>query len=256
MKLIPSYLVHEKSVAWSPLESAGTTGNAWIKVFARDPETQATAALVKYEKGARIDGFVSRVYSDTLFLSGKLSGKSRTFTKESYIYRPVGDKSEALVAEEETIKLVITGGFGEKCDSTPVFIQDCVASIGKRSHMGDNWSKLTLRVDRESDCVLVYQICHKSGIFNPGETWVHPHIEEAYFTECHGDSLDYLGEIEGHISYDQPCYLYRPPNSRHGNAQYCPSTIFCKYYSTSLAPDEIFKLSRRTMGIPMGRLVD
>ena len=255
MKLLPSYLVHEESVAWTPIEIAGTTGNTWIKIFGRDPETQATAALIKYEKGCRIGESVSKVYSDTLYLSGKMSGDGKTFNKNSYAYRPAGTKSGPLVAEEETVKLLITGGIDEICSDAPVFIQDCVAAIEKGSHMGNDWSKLTLRVDKEAECVLVYQICHKAGVFNPGETWVHPHIEEAYFTECHGSSLDYLGEIEGHVAYTSPCYLYRPPGSRHGNAQYCPSTILCKYYSTELAPDEIFKLNSKTQGIPKGHLV-
>jgi hypothetical protein len=255
MKLLPSYLVHEESIAWSPIEIPGTHGKTWIKIFARDPETKATAALVKYEQGCKIDAAVSRVYCDTLFFSGKMTGDGKSFTKNSYVYRPAGTKIGAMVAEEETVKLIISGGIDEKCSPTPVFIQDCVASIEGGSHMGSDWSKLTLRVDEEAECVVVYQICHKAGIFNPGETWVHPHIEEAYFVECHGSSLDYLGEIDGHIAYTSPCYLYRPPGSRHGNAQYCPSTILCKYYSTELAPDEIFKLTRKTKGIPMGHLV-
>ena len=43
MKLTPSYLVVENSVQWHPLKIAGATGKAWIKVFGRDPATQATA---------------------------------------------------------------------------------------------------------------------------------------------------------------------------------------------------------------------
>ena len=254
MKVTPGYLVLERSIFWTPLETEGSTGKAWIKVLGKDPDTQATAALVKYEKGFRSAASVSQVYSDTLFLSGKMSGDGKTYTKSSYYYRPPGAKVGPMVAEEETVRLVITGGIGDKCSDVPVFVQDCHSATGGGSHMGSDWSKLTLRTDEAADCTLVYQICHKKGTFNPGQTWVHPHLEEAYFVECQGPTLDYLGEIKGHIVYDEPCYLYRRPNSRHGNAQYSPSIIFCKYYSTTKGPDEIFDLRDKSMGIPKGRL--
>ena len=256
MKVTPGYLVLEKSVIWTPMETEGDKGSAWIKVFGRDPGTGATAALVKYEKGYQSREATSQVYSDTLCLSGKMSGGGKTFTKSSYSYRPAGRKYGPLVAEEETIMLIITGGAGEKSSSEPVFVQDCHQSTGNSSHMGSDWSKLTLRVDEAANCTVVYQICHKQGIFNPGQTWIHPHYEEAYFVECHGPTYDYLGEVQGHVIYDQPCYLYRPPNSRHGNAQYSPSTIFCKYYSTDLGPDKIFDLRDKTSKIPRATLVE
>ena len=254
MKVTPGYLVLERSVIWTPMEIPGASGKAWIKVFARDPGTDATAALIKYEKGCRIPESVSKVYSDSIYVSGKMSGSDRSFTKRSYLYRPPGVKAGPLVAEEETIRLVITGGIGEKCSDKEVFIQDAHAATGGGSHMGSDWSKLTLRMDEVSNCTVVYQICHKAGIFNPGETWIHPHLEEAYFLDAYGPTLDYLGEVKGHIVYDEPCYLYRRPNSRHGNAQYSPSTIFCKYYSTDLGPDKIFDLRDRSTGIPKGHL--
>ena len=125
MKLTPGYLVLERSVLWTPLEIEGATGKAWIKIFGKDPDTQATAALVKYEKGFRSPASVSKVYSDTLFLSGKMCGDGRTYTKSSYIYRPPGVIIGPMVAEDETVRLVITGGLGDMCSDVPVFVQDC-----------------------------------------------------------------------------------------------------------------------------------
>ena len=256
MKVTPGYLVLEKSVVWNPMATEGAIGKSWIKVFGRDPGTGATAALVKYEKGYTASEAVSQVYSDTLCISGKMKVGDKTFTKSSYGYRPAGVKYGPYSADEETVMLVITGGTGEKSSREALFVQDCHATTGGNSHMGSDWSKLTLRVDEEANCTLVYQICHKAGIFNPGQTWIHPHYEEAYFVECHGPTHDYLGEVLGHVVYDQPCYLFRPPNSRHGNAQYSPSIIFCKYYSTDLGPDKIFDLRDKTSKIPQPELIE
>ena len=257
MKRTPGYLVVESSIQWNPMETAGAKGRSWIKVFARDPHTGATAALVKYEQGYTAPAFETQVYSDTLYLSGRAGDGDRTYGRRTYAYFPPGHPAGPLTAEEETVKLIITGGRGEECQMDPVFHQDvhqATLDTTEESHMGSDWSKMALRVDKAADCTVVYQICHRSGTFNPGETWVHPHYEEAYYVEADGPTYDYLGEIGGHVCYDSPCYLFRPPGSRHGNAQYSPSIILCKYYSGD--PDLLFDLRHRVMDIPTGYLVN
>ena len=108
-------LVVESSIHWHPLKVPGAAGKAWIKVFGRDPATGATACIVKYAKGFRAAASKSQVYSDTLYLSGSLTEGTRKFGKYSYQYRPPGSRIGAIVANEDTVKFVITGGKGEKC---------------------------------------------------------------------------------------------------------------------------------------------
>ena len=256
MKLTPSYLVVAGSVQWYPLEIEGATGRAWIKVLGRDPQTRASAALVKYEKGFKAPASTARVYSDNLFLSGKLSEGSLDFGKYGYYYRPPGTAIGPITAHEETVRFVITGGINEKCSKTAVYIEDCEKAATEESYMGDAWAIKRLRFDDEADCVLLFQICFKTGIVDEGWTWVHPHIEEAYFLE-HGaePTLDWLEEINGYIRYDSPCYLYRPVNSRHGSAHYAPCKLFVKYYSTDF-PKDIFDRRDMVQSTPPGRLVE
>lgn len=256
MKLTPAYLVLERSVHWYPLEIKGATGKAWIKVLGRDPQTQASAALVKYEKGFKAPATTAKVYSDTLYLSGKLSEGNTDFGKYGYYYRPPGTEIGATIAHEETVKFIITGGINEKCSKTPVYIADCEKAATEESYMGDAWAIKRLRFDDEADCCLLFQICFKTGIVDEGWTWVHPHIEEAYFLE-HGPepTLDWLEEVNGYIRYDSPCYLYRPVNSRHGSAHYAPCKLFVKYYSTDF-PKDIFDRRDMVKSTPPGHLVE
>lgn len=256
MKLTPSYLVVENSVQWHPLQVDGATGKAWIKVLGRDPQTEATAALVKYEAGFRAPKVTTRVYSDTLILSGKLSEGRTTHGKYAYSYRPPGVQIDETTAEVETVKFVITGGIGEKCSMTPVYVADCEKAATEASYMGDAWAIKKLRFDDVADCVLLFQICFKTGIVDEGTTWVHPHIEEAYFLE-HGKepTLDWLEEVGGYIRYDAPCYLYRPVNSRHGSAHYAPCKLFVKYYSTDF-PDAVFDRRDMIQSTPPGHLIE
>jgi hypothetical protein len=254
MKLTPAYLVVENSINWHPLVIEGATGKAWIKVFARDPHTDATAALVKYEKGFKAPKSTSKAHSDTIYISGKLKDGDLNCHKATYLYRPAGNAVGPIVAEEETVKFIITGDRGGPGSKTPVFVQDCDKAATEESYMGNDWSIKKLRFDEEADCVLLYQICHGTGIVDSGWTWVHPHLEEAYYIE-HGKeaTLDWLGEIGGHVRYDAPCYLYRPPGSRHGDAHFAPCKLFVKYYSTDY-PKDIFDRRRMINETPKGYL--
>ena len=256
MKLTPAYLVVENSIQWYPLKIEGATGKSWIKVLGRDPQTQATAALVKYEKDFTAPATTAHVYSDNLYLSGNLSEGKQSFGKYGYYYRPAGTPIGAINAQEETIKFVITGGNGEKHSKTPVVIEDCEKAATEASYMGDAWAIKRLRFDEEADCVLLFQICFKTGIVDEGHTWVHPHIEEAYFLE-HGKepTLDWLEEVNGYVRYDAPCYLYRPVNSRHGSAHYAPCKLFVKYYSTDF-PQDIFDRRDMVKSTPPGHLIE
>jgi hypothetical protein len=256
MKLTPSYLVVENSINWHPLKVEGATGKAWIKVFGRDPATGATACLVKYAKGFRAPATTAQVYSDTLILSGSMTEGTRKFGKYSYLYRPSDAKIGAIVAKEDTVKFVITGGRGEKCSKKPVFVADCEKAATEASYMGDAWAIKRLRFDEAADCALLFQICFKTGIVDEGWTWVHPHLEEAYFLE-HGPepTLDWLEEVGGYIRYDAPCYLYRQTGSRHGSAHYAPCKLFVKYYSTDF-PKDIFDRRHMVKSTPAGYLVE
>lgn len=256
MKLTPSYLVVESSVHWHPLAIPGATGKAWMKVFARDPQTQATAGLVKYEKGFKAPATSAKVNSDNLYLSGKLTEGKLDFGKYGYHYRPPGAEIGAITAHEETVKFIISGAVNEKCSRTPVYIADCEKSATEASYMGDAWAIKKVRVDDEADCVVLFQICFKTGIVDEGWTWVHPHLEEAYFLE-HGNepTLDWLEEVNGYMRYDAPCYLYRPVNSRHGSAHYAPCKLFVKYYSNDF-PKDIFDRRDMVKSTPPGHLIE
>lgn len=256
MKLTPAYLVVENSIQWHPLQIEGASGKSWIKVMGRDPQTQATAALIRYEAGFRAPATTTSVYSDSLVLSGVLQEGEQRHGKYAYHYRPPGTRIEALRTDVETVRFVITGGVGERCSSTPVYVEDCEKAATEASYMGDAWAIKKLRFDETADCVLLFQICLKTGIVDEGITWVHPHIEEAYFLE-HGSepTLDWLEEIGGYVRYDSPCYLYRPVNSRHGSAHYAPCKLFVKYYSTDF-PEAIFDRRDMVASTPPGRLVE
>ena len=255
MKSTPGYLVVERNISWVPLKSKGGSGAAWIKIFAKDAQTGATAALVKYEKGYRAGKTVSKVYSDSIILGGRLTDGTRTLVKNSYLYRPPESEYGPILAEEETVKFVITGGKGELCSTKPIFIEDVETKATGKMDLGGPWSMNVLRRDKVGDVTVTYQVAHRSGIVKDELTWVHAHTEEAYYIELDGPTQDYLADIDGWVVYDSPCYIYRPPNSyRHGSPHYNPCKLFVKYYSASLP--YVFERHDVTKGIPAPELVE
>ena len=72
MKVVPG-IVYEENLLWLPQAAAKhSEGHAWLKVFGRDPETGAAAALIRYEAGYRALPITSTVYSDSLCIGGGL----------------------------------------------------------------------------------------------------------------------------------------------------------------------------------------
>ena len=236
MKKTPYVFAYEQNIAWAPLTQKDSEGRAWIKILGKDPETFARAALIKYEEGFRSKRALSTVYSDTVFLSGRLKYGDKACKRGTYIYRPSGVEYGPIEAVEETTRFVITGGRGDRCSKEPIFVDDIDGdSLPWQPALGGARLGKTLRADKEARTILVYQLTMKPITHYSDESIVHHGDEECFVIE--GESVDYLGDIECFVKWGPGTYLYRPPNNRHGNSVLYgnPNKFLVKFYDVDVA---------------------
>jgi hypothetical protein len=231
-------LTYAPNYKWAKLSVEGAEGGAWIKILGKDQESGATAALVKYDSSFKLRGGVSKVFSDSIVVEGKMSIGGRACDKLSYYYRPAGTEFGEIEVQDEVTRFVITGGHGEAGSKTPVVIDNIEGDspAWEQSERGSAWSEKTLRVDKEANCLITYQFANMFTMFLPGKKWIHPSIEEAYCIE--GAGWDYVGEVETFVLLKPGTYIYRPPNETfHGTATTVevPRRIFVKYYDADFS---------------------
>ena len=191
----------------------------------------------------------SKVYSDAIFISGKMRLGDKTCHKGTYYYRPSGVEYGPTVAEEETVKFVITGGVGDKCSKVPIFVNDVESEeipwkIDDVQNLEGRMFK-RLRTNRDAGCQVIYQVTSRPTVNIPNEVGGHPDVEEVYVLE--GEFTDYYEENEAWLISGAGTYVYRPPLSRHGQSVLAriPAKFFVKFYH----PD-LFERRNPVKGIP------
>lgn len=237
MKVVPYHHTYAPLYKWAPLSVKNSQGRAWIKVMAKDPETGATAALVKYDAGFKQPAGVSDNFSDSIVIEGRLNMGDQLCNRLCYWYRPAGAEFDAIETDTDVTRFVITGGKGDVGSNEPVFIAnvDGEEPPWEGSERGPVWSEKTLRIDEKANCLLTYQFATGFTQFLGGRKWVHPDIEEAYCID--GAGWDYVGETETFVKLLPGTYIYHKPNAGfHGTATTyeVPRRLFVKYYNSDI----------------------
>ncbi len=237
MKVVPYHHTYSPLYKWAPLDVPNSEGRAWVKVLAKDPDTGATAALVRYDGGFKQKGGVSSAFSDSIVIEGSLTMGGTACNRLSYWYRPAGRTFGDIEVESTVTRFVITGGNGEKGSPDPVFIANVELDepAWEQSERGPVWSEKTLRTDHVANCLITYQFATGFTQFLGGRKWVHPDIEEAYCIE--GEGWDYVGETETFVKLLPGTYIYHKPNEGfHGTATTyeVPRRLFVKYYNADI----------------------
>ena len=214
-------ILYIEHMRWEPLDIEGSKGLAWIKTLAKDEETGARAAIVKFDPGYQQSKAVSQGAADIYVLEGEMVCGKLVYGPGTYQYRPRGTEFGPIESPKGITRLVFQAGAEEPCSSEPVFIDDVAQLPWQPGYVESYWKTIRdgskpLREDKLANLsVLIH------GIFQPGtheqnKLQVHDHFEEAFILE--GENEAYLDEIEGHHTLKQGLYLWREPNSSgHGD---------------------------------------
>jgi quercetin dioxygenase-like cupin family protein len=250
LKIVPYSITNASNFKWARFDVKGSEGKAWIKIFAKDPDTGAAAALVKFDAGFTAPKATSSVFSDTIVVEGAMRLGGKSCGKFTYFYRPAGVEYGPIKVEQDTSRFVITGGRGEKSSDKPVFIQNVEGESppwsefdNPQSRESPPWQEKILRTDRKANVVVQWNLSLSFHTYVTGKQWVHPATEEAYCLE--GEGYDYCGEAETYAQYLPGSYIYRPAGKTfHGGpiTYKTPRRLFVKYYDANPAE----KFARKT----------
>jgi hypothetical protein len=245
LKVLPA-IVYEENLLWMPYLAKHTEGHAWLKVLGRDPETGASAALIKYEAGYTAPAAKSTAYSDSLFIAGELVDGGRRCRNLTYSYRPAGSEIGPIETKQETIKFIITGGKGEKSSETPVLIDNIDSGPWEgHPYLGNVMLSRELRRDEIANCTIAWHVSSQIVHSYDNKSMVHDVAEEVFVVE--GKNTDYYGDTESMILWRRGMYLYRPPwMARHGHTFKIelPFKVFVKFHSLDPA-----KPNREVVGV-------
>ncbi len=204
---------------WEPLPVPNSEGRAWMKTLAKDIETGARTALIKFDPGFRQDAAVSNWPMDVFVLEGGMQCGDRRYEKDTYHYRPSGVGYGPTHTKAGITRIVFTSNQRERSSAEEVFVQD-VKQLpwGKSSADPDDPRGLKdLRQDPVAGVSFLLHAGWAVGHRNiPGQMHSHGHEEEAYVLE--GEWEDYLGDVDGHIYWTPGMYICRAPGeSWHGD---------------------------------------
>ncbi len=215
-------------IRWEPLAVEGSEGRAWIKTLAKDEETGARTALIKYDSGFRQKRTKSNWPVDSYVIEGSMTSGEHEYAADTFHFRPAGVEYGPIESQSGITRVVFTGDTKDGSSDEEVFIQDI-----KQMHWGPSYADptgvhiglKTLRQDPKANYSI---LLHAS--FTPGARaveavgHVHDHTEEAYILA--GDFEDYLGDIEGHINWMPGIYVCRPPGeSWHGDSLFLKTPV-------------------------------
>ena len=241
MKIVPYSITNASNFKWARFDVKGSEGKAWIKIFAKDPENGAAAALVKFDAGFTAPKAISTVFSDTIVVEGEMQLGDKVCRKHSYYYRPEGAEYGPIKVQQDTTRFVITGGRGEKSSGVQVFIQNVEGNSppwAKFDNPGAReeppWQEKILRTDLKANVVVQWNLSLSFHTYATGKQWVHPATEEAFCLE--GEGYDYCGEAETYAQYLPGSYIYRPAGETfHGGpiTYKTPRRLFVKYYDAN-----------------------
>jgi quercetin dioxygenase-like cupin family protein len=232
MKTAHVSMTYAPVLTWEPFEVEGATGQAWMKTLARDRESGARTALVKYSAGYEQPEQTAKVFSDTIVLEGDFTRGGDSGGKGSYFYQPRDGTYGPLRSENGATMLVMTGGHDQKyASSEPIFVKDTeegpwlnhkerAATEGrKRSTNEERWRVYqVLRLDEDAAVSIglsrwqgetaSLEEDHRHNEEQGQYLHTHSYIEEMFVVE--GQLRLYEGDVDGHVLFNAGTLMYRP----------------------------------------------
>ncbi len=197
----------------------GSTGWAWIKTLAKDTETGARTALIKFDPGFTQERTTSIWPMDSYMLEGEMQCGDQILSRDSYYYRPSGVTYGPIKSRNGCTRLVFTSDDRRISSETPMFVQDVSALPWVSSYTDMPGQERKLKVLRQDKKASYSLFLHTYRVPGSGPrahmTHVHTHSEEVFVLE--GELEQYCGEIDGHIFWKPWTYTCRAPNQgQHG----------------------------------------
>lgn len=218
---------------WEPLAINGSQGHAWIKTLAKDEETGARTALIKFDPGFKQGQTRTNWPADTYVLEGAMQCGERRYEKDTYHYRPTGHAYGPIASPTGITRLVFSADSKTASSKEEVFIQDVKQMPFGPSYDDKTGKKKGIKELRTDPAARISVLIHST--FVPGERTligeghVHDHIEEVFALA--GEFEDYLGDVDSHLYWKEGVYVCRTPHhSFHGNSTFhrTPSAVIIR----------------------------
>ena len=213
-------ILYTHLIRWEPLGVPNSEGLAWIKTLAKDNETGARTALVKFDPGYKQPEGVGQGAADIFVLEGGMTSGKLTYVPSTYHYRPEGTEFGPIESPEGITRLIFQAGPDEPSSLEEVFIDDVSQQPWQPGYVQHTWKMRdgvkVLRQDKVANLSVLIHGHFQHGIVEPDTFSVHDHFEEAFILE--GKNEAYLDEIDGHHSMEPGMYLWRARGSSgHGD---------------------------------------
>jgi hypothetical protein len=218
-------------INWMPMDVKDSQGYARCKTLAKDEETGARTMLIKYEPGFKAEARVSTWPADIYVLEGEMQCGDRSYSQDTYHYRPAGTPIGPVDCPKGCTRLIFTADSKEpgKSSTEEIFIQNVGSDVApdppsplvdpKHPTLRDRWRKI-LRVDPAAELsVRVQRVLNPGGNgWGPqGRMQFHPWVEECFLIA--GVNQDYSADIDGHWRWIPGVYVCRQPyEGLHGDS--------------------------------------
>lgn len=218
--------LYTQYINWEPFAVKNSHGFAWIKTLAKDDETGARTALIRYEPGFTAEASVAEWPMDIYTLEGEMTAGGRRYIPHTYHYRPAGSPIGSVSTTEGCVRLIFTADTKDptRSSSDEIFVQNVQTDLmpdppppGENPAETMRWRKI-LRRDPIAQYSFRVQRAAKTGYRDHSDSLhIHPWTEEAYMVS--GANQDYSADIDGHIQWVPGLYVCRPPNGNpHGSS--------------------------------------
>ncbi len=218
-RMTDSSTLYTENIRWEPLEIEGSQGWAWIKTLAKDDQTGARTALLRFDPGFRQEKAVSAWPTDSYVLEGGMQCGDRQYQQGTYEYRPRGVEYGPISSPTGMTRILFTSDEKERSSKEPLFIQNVAETpwVPSYTNMAGQPRQLKkMRQDQEAGYSIFFHSMRVPGSGpREGMTHIHEHSEEVYVIE--GELEQYCGEIDGHVLWRPGTYTCRPPGAgQHG----------------------------------------
>ena len=214
-------LLYTSLLRWEPLVVEGSEGLAWIKTLAKNEETGARTALVRFDPGYKQAKSIGQGAADIYVLEGEMGCGELAYKLGTYQYRPRGTEFGPIECPNGITRLVFQAGPDDPVSAEPVFIADVAQLPWQQGYNTSYWGTVkdgikSLREDKLANLSVLITALFIPGLFEKDVYSQHDHFEEALVLQ--GEAWVWLDEIDGHHVFEPGLYLYREPySSGHGD---------------------------------------
>ncbi len=212
--------IYAPLLRWRPFPVANSSGLAWIKVLAKNRETGAKTALIKFDPGFKAPASTAEWPMDIYVLEGEMTAGNRKYQEGTYHYRPRGAKVGPIETSQGCTRLIFTSETKEKSSPNEVWVQDTKVFPWSKSYSDPTGTTRMLKDLRQDPIANMSVLIHSSFVPGlravQGNMHAHNHLEEYYVLK--GEFHDFLEEVDTHIISVPGVYVCRPPyQSMHGD---------------------------------------